>query len=610
MRLSREARILLAIVAVAAAAWIWINFYNQAEPQVAGAAPGGDVQLAEPAVPSTEPDVAATPEVETPETGAEAAEPGAEAPGNEAASGDLAAEPPAVADPEGGVAASEPGEAGGSVATEPLPAVAGRDVEVVELPFLITSPPPQDAQDDLAAAAELELSRPTSDLRVTVNPFSPILLAPSRVEASAPGQASGSGQNGTITEVAVPGGPAGSSPSGTITEVPIPGAPASNQAGISPGTITAVPVPGGPSNTQTSAAPGGISEVAVPGGPSNAPGGAVSEVAVPGAPGSSSSSPGGVSAVTVPGGPASGAPSSAVTEVPIPGAPASNQAGISPGTISEVAVPGAPSRNAPSGSATEVAVPGGPSSTPGAISEVAVPGAPGAAPGGTVSEVAVPGAPGSSSPGGVSAVDVPGGPGNSSAGSTASGAAEAAPQASAPTPEVNVPIDPLASNLPRTLPSGTLASTPEILRPSRAPALPGSAGQPNNLSQVAALSVPGGDAPPALPLSDAPIPSAPVAEADVAPLQAGVPASSGSGPMAAGTTQLSRYLRDQNYRFTGSVIGPVGVGVFRMGNAPTPVVVPLGQTLPETDIVLTSLQGKQAELTRENDTQVLVLDLR
>lgn len=492
MRLSREARILLAIVAVAAAAWIWINFYNQAEPQVADAAPGGEVQLAEPAVPSAEPDVATTPEAETPETGAEAgeaeaapatdveaAEPGAEAPGDEAASGDLTAEPPTSTDgtdesPE----AADPGAPGEAVAAEPLPAVAGRNVEVVELPFLITAPPPQDTQDDLAAAAELELSRPASDLRVTVNPFSPILLAPAPVEASAPSPASGSNQNGTITEVAVPGGPAGASPGGTITEVPIPGAPANTQAGISPGTITAVPIPDGPSSVQTSAAPGTVSEVAVPGGPSSTPGAAVSEVAVPGAPTSS--------------------------------------------------------------------------------------------------------------------------------------AAEVAPQASAPTPEVNVPIDPLASNLPRTLPSGTFASTPEILRPSRNPALPGSAGQPGNLSQVTALSVPNSDAAPALPLEGAPIPAAPApTEAEVAPLGVGAPADAASaGPMAAGVTQLSRYLRDQNYRFTGSVIGPVGVGVFRMGDTLTPVVVPLGQTLPETDIVLTSLQGKQAELTRENDTQVLVLDLR
>jgi hypothetical protein len=62
--------------------------------------------------------------------------------------------------------------------------------------------------------------------------------------------------------------------------------------------------------------------------------------------------------------------------------------------------------------------------------------------------------------------------------------------------------------------------------------------------------------------------------------------------------------------FTGSVLGPVGVAVFRSSLSQSPLVVTLGQTLPETDIVLTDLKGQQAEFTQDNDKQILILDLR
>jgi hypothetical protein len=75
-------------------------------------------------------------------------------------------------------------------------------------------------------------------------------------------------------------------------------------------------------------------------------------------------------------------------------------------------------------------------------------------------------------------------------------------------------------------------------------------------------------------------------------------------------TELARFLRDQNYAFTGSVLGPVGIGVFRSDLDPSPVVVALGQTLPETEIVLTDLRGQQAELRLGDTTQILTLDLR
>jgi hypothetical protein len=84
----------------------------------------------------------------------------------------------------------------------------------------------------------------------------------------------------------------------------------------------------------------------------------------------------------------------------------------------------------------------------------------------------------------------------------------------------------------------------------------------------------------------------------------------GPPPLAAGATELARFLRDENFSFTGSVLGPVSVGVFRSDLDNDPLVVALGQTLPNTDIVLTDLRGQQAELRLGDSTQILTLDLR
>jgi hypothetical protein len=84
----------------------------------------------------------------------------------------------------------------------------------------------------------------------------------------------------------------------------------------------------------------------------------------------------------------------------------------------------------------------------------------------------------------------------------------------------------------------------------------------------------------------------------------------GPPPLAAGASELARFLRDENFSFTGSVLGPVSVGVFRSDLDNVPLVVALGQTLPDTDIVLTDLRGQQAELRLGDITQILTLDIR
>ncbi len=183
----------------------------------------------------------------------------------------------------------------------------------------------------------------------------------------------------------------------------------------------------------------------------------------------------------------------------------------------------------------------------------------------------------------------------------------------APTPRALTPPAPPARNLPRTLPNGVLSVTPDILRTTRAV---DNQPQPVNLAEVAAIRVPG-EATPDFngPLVNGnPVPlSAPEALPEplaMSPAELLDTPANSAEPLAVATNSLSRYLRDNNVIFTGSVLGPVGVAVFRSSLSQSPLVVTLGQTLPETDIVLTDLKGQQAEFTQDNDKQTLILDLR
>lgn len=84
--------------------------------------------------------------------------------------------------------------------------------------------------------------------------------------------------------------------------------------------------------------------------------------------------------------------------------------------------------------------------------------------------------------------------------------------------------------------------------------------------------------------------------------------STNGGPLEAGGSDLSRYLRDNNFQYTGSVRGVVSVGMFR--TSVQAITITLGQTIPKTDIVLTDLQNNQAEFTQGQDKVILNLDLR
>lgn len=209
----------------------------------------------------------------------------------------------------------------------------------------------------------------------------------------------------------------------------------------------------------------------------------------------------------------------------------------------------------------------------------------------------------------------------------------------APTPRAVTPGAPSAS-LSRDLPSGAvLSSAPALLRQPRV----GTVADRVDLPAITVIAVPDPE-PAVIDAPSAPRPPAPsvdlepvgpIAEPaavtepgpDVSvatdepaasddPAASGEPAAEGTGavaaeaPLAAGSTGLARFLRDNDYAFTGSVLGPVSVGVFRSNLDAAPIVVSLGQTLPNTEIVLTDLRGMQAELTLGQTTQILTLDLR
>lgn len=182
-----------------------------------------------------------------------------------------------------------------------------------------------------------------------------------------------------------------------------------------------------------------------------------------------------------------------------------------------------------------------------------------------------------------------------------------APTPRAPTPTALAPASPRTASLPRALPGGTLPVAPDVLTTSRSE--PRQIAPPD-LSARAAIREPTGpdEAPTLRPmgaaLADGTTEPTPLGPGEVA--AAGIP----DRPLVSGADTLSQYLRDRNVAFTGSVVGSVGVGVFRINGTGSPIVLALGQPLPDTDIVLTDLRGQAAQFTLGDTTHVLNLDLR
>ncbi len=185
----------------------------------------------------------------------------------------------------------------------------------------------------------------------------------------------------------------------------------------------------------------------------------------------------------------------------------------------------------------------------------------------------------------------------------------------APAPRTVAPAGVVASNLPRALPAGTLPATPQILRDARSQPVTVEPVAPA-LGDLAALREPTPEAADVTPVDTS------VATTSVAtvpdPLGPGRPLSQpvqaearpNTLPLAVGADPLSRYLRDNDVRFTGTVLGPLSVGVFRSREYSAPVILTLGQNLPDTDIILSDLRGYEARFSQGDRTQTLSLDLR
>lgn len=202
----------------------------------------------------------------------------------------------------------------------------------------------------------------------------------------------------------------------------------------------------------------------------------------------------------------------------------------------------------------------------------------------------------------------------------------AIPDVRAPIPNTVTPPSPQARALPRVLPSATIPGTPQVIRTALGSRSPSS----EDVVRAAALSVPG-SAPQARAVNFANQPRATTGQSavstlsrgdsiasartspDAAPLnfaarrRAEEAARAPSSTPAAAPETLSGYLRDNNLQFTGTVLGPTNVGVFRAGSGRT-FVVPLGQTIPNTNIRLISLQGQRAVLVRGDEQATLDLN--
>jgi len=176
-----------------------------------------------------------------------------------------------------------------------------------------------------------------------------------------------------------------------------------------------------------------------------------------------------------------------------------------------------------------------------------------------------------------------------------------------PVPTAVLPSPTVRTRTLTPLPSGTLRSTPDLLRDRRAD--PGVA-PPSNLANRAILSVPASTgfatsstrtAAPGSPLGTTLVPLPPGAVA---------PDETAEAERSLGNDPVARYLQERNVRFTGVVTGSIGVGVFRSSDASNPIVLALGQTLPDSDITLTQIGGQTAAFTLGDTTHVLTLDLR
>ncbi|GIW37350.1 MAG: hypothetical protein KatS3mg073_1495 [Meiothermus sp.] len=78
------------------------------------------------------------------------------------------------------------------------------------------------------------------------------------------------------------------------------------------------------------------------------------------------------------------------------------------------------------------------------------------------------------------------------------------------------------------------------------------------------------------------------------------------GQEAVQESNLARFVREQNLKLSGVVLGPTSVAIFQSKDGFT--VLPVGRTLPGSDVLLRSLSAKEALLVQGSETLNLTMD--
>ncbi|GIW25295.1 hypothetical protein [Meiothermus sp.] len=78
------------------------------------------------------------------------------------------------------------------------------------------------------------------------------------------------------------------------------------------------------------------------------------------------------------------------------------------------------------------------------------------------------------------------------------------------------------------------------------------------------------------------------------------------GQEAVQESSLARFVREQNLKLSGVVLGPTSVAIFQSKDGFT--VLPVGRTLPGSDVLLRSLSAKEALLVQGSESLNLTMD--
>jgi hypothetical protein len=78
------------------------------------------------------------------------------------------------------------------------------------------------------------------------------------------------------------------------------------------------------------------------------------------------------------------------------------------------------------------------------------------------------------------------------------------------------------------------------------------------------------------------------------------------GQEAVQESTLARYVREQNLRLSGVVLGPTSVAIFQSKDGF--MVLPVGRTLPGSEVLLRSLSATEALLVQGSESLNLTMD--